>query len=294
MKKAAIDGLIHRVTRPVDRPVVLRSGVVLVYGWLAAYALLLWGESSYIWGPTAVLQRYGAPSTVIQNQIYGVLYFPGRFPWIYGLHIAAALSGMANLRWAAVPRAVAWLTGLMLYYAAIPAHNSGMLLILLLAFYLIPVYTRTESPYRHALNHTALWAVMLQVLLCYTFSAIYKFMGLQWISGDALYYALHIERFSQPWILESPAWAQSTLWNVLTWGALLYQVAFPVVVLAMPRKRLWFLLIGVAMHLFIATVMNLWDFGTAMIVCYAFFLPEPKKGDCILIKFVRLNSFRFH
>jgi hypothetical protein len=60
----------------------------------------------------------------------------------------------------------------------------------------------------------------------------------------------------------------------MTWGALLYQFAFPVLVLVLKRKRIWFLMVGVLMHVFIAIVMNLWDFGLAMIVCYALFLPD--------------------
>jgi len=252
----------------------LRLSAALVYGWFVVNAVLCWPEHELIWGPDSVLLRYGAPSTVIQNQIYGLLYFPARFPWVFFPHVGAALLGMLDVRWAWLPRLVAWLTGLVLYYAAIPAFNSGMLLMLLLAFYAIPVYTHTNRPWRNVLNRMSRTAMILQVILCYAISSYYKLNGTHWLHGEAVYYALHVDRFTQPFVLHSQ-WVRSiSLMAALTWGALAYQVFFPVMILWSHRKRSILLGIGVVLHLFIGAVMNLWDFALAMIFSYALFLSD--------------------
>ena len=246
----------------------------LVYAWLGIYALFLWKDADLIWGPDSVLKPFGSKGSWIESQMYMLIYRPERFYCIFFPHLIASALAMTDRWWTFVPRTASWITGLMLYYGAIQAHNSGMLVILLLAFYLIPAHTHTTNPYRHVLNHFSMGAGMLQVMLCYLFSAIFKLNGMQWISGDALYYALQIDRFSHPWIMQPAISGQYLLLKIMTWGALLYQFAFPVLVLVLKRKRIWFLMVGVLMHVFIAIVMNLWDFGLAMIVCYALFLPD--------------------
>jgi hypothetical protein len=271
--KQVIDSFVRRVTGPVHCPSTLTLFPALVFGWFLLNALLCWPFHEQLWGPESVLRRYGAPSTLIQNQIYGLIYHPGRFTWIFFPHVLASALGMTDRRWSFIPRTVAWITGLMLYYAAIPAFNSGMLIMLLLAFCCIPVHTGTHSPWRHALNHFARYAAVLQVMLCYAFSAYFKLNGSQWLSGDAVYYAVHLERFSTPWIT---GWigAHAGFARLLTYLVLGYQVLFPLLIFLRPRRVLIFLSVGLGMHLFIGAAMHLWDFALAMIICYALFLPE--------------------
>lgn len=285
-----IERVMNRLIQPLEAPDVIRLFTALVYGWFVVNAAMCWPVHELLWGPDAVLLRYGAPATIVQNQIYGLLYFPSRFPWIFFPHVVAAVWGMFDTRWSFIPRVVTWITGLMLYYAAIPAFNSGMLIMLLLAFYCIPVHTRTTSTFRHVLNRFSRSASLLQIILCYAFSAIFKLSGAQWIGGDAVYYALHIERFSQPWITGSGWLAGNMIPVILSYFALFYQVLFPIVVFLHSAHRRWILLIGVLMHLFIGAVMNLWDFALAMIFVYALFLDQKTANR--LLSFTPRNYFR--
>lgn len=269
-----IEQFLATLTEPVKRSFALRLTGQLVYAWLGIYALFLWKDAELIWGPDSVLKPFAGKGSWIENQMYMLIYRPERFYFIFIPHLIACALAVTDKWWTFMPRTISWLTGLMLYYGAIQAHNSGMLVILLLAFYLIPAQTNTSNPYRHVLNHFSLYAGMTQVMLCYLFSAIFKLNGMQWLSGDALYYALQLDRFSHPWIMQPEISGQHLLLRVLTWGALAYQLTFPILVIVLKHKRVWFLMLGVLMHLFIAVVMNLWDFGLAICVCYALFLPE--------------------
>ncbi len=269
-----IDTLIHKLSSPGEHVHSHRLFVRVVYGWMIIQALLLWTTRELIWGPETILKRYSASKDVIGNLVYSLMYDLDRFPFVYYPHILLAVISMFDFRWAFIPRALTWFTGLMLFFAGIPAYNSGMLLMLLLAFYCIPVFTNSKSPFRQVLNHFARYAAILQIALCYLFSSLFKLMGDQWLDGSAVYYALHIDRFSQPWLMQTGWGEWKIVWTALTYMALGYQILFPFVIW-FTRHRNWFLITGVCLHLFICVIMNLWDFGLAMIACYALFLSEP-------------------
>jgi len=268
-----LDNWIARLTDPALRASVLRLFPVAVFSWMVINAFMVWDVRDMLWGSDTLLMRYGATLGLIENVVYKLMYVPSIFPVIYFGHVACSLAGIWNWKWAFIPRTLAWFSGLMLYFGAIPAFNSGMLLMLLLAFYSIPVFVGASHSFRRVLNQFSWYAGALQVLLCYLFPSIYKLTGEQWLSGEAVYYSLHIERFSHPVLRNGSFLENDFLLLTLSYFAFSYQVLFPLMVL-WKKHRGWFLLIGVGLHLFIAIVMNLWDFGLAMIFAYVLFLGE--------------------
>jgi hypothetical protein len=60
---------------------------------------------------------------------------------------------------------------------------------------------------------------------------------------------------------------------ILNYGALLYQSIFPLLIW-IKRIKAPLLVVGCLFHLGIAVMLNLWDFGMAMIVGYTLFLDE--------------------
>jgi hypothetical protein len=258
----------------VDRhPGAHRLFCALIYGWFVVQGILVWSVKDLIWGQNAVLMSYSVKAGLIDNLAYRLLYQPELFPAIFYGHLCCALISMFDRRWSFIPRSLTWVSGMMLFYGGIPAFNSGILLMLLLSFYSIPVYTGAQTRWRAVINRFAYMASFLQIVMCYAYSAIYKLSGTQWLQGEAVYYSLHIDRFTQPWLQGEGFLQQDWLMITLNYLALAYQVVFPIAIW-FGKRRSYFLLAGVIFHLFICIVMNLWDFGLAMIFSYALFLSE--------------------
>jgi hypothetical protein len=244
----------------------MRWFVALVYGWFLINALMLWDSKELIWGAESVIQRYGAPNRLLNNIAYALMYDRSKFQIAFALHLLGAFFGMWDKRWAFVPRSIAWFTGVLLFFAAIPAFNSGILIMLLMSFFTIPFYSKSKAWWRIALSNASRSAAIVQLIMLYALSAFFKLSGDQWLQGSAVYYSLNIDRFSSSelhqWIAD-----KYTLLVVLNYASLAYQVLFPAVIF-MKRGRNLMLFVGVLFHLSIGWAMHLWDFALAMIFCY--------------------------
>lgn len=123
------------------------------------------------------------------------------------------------------------------------------------------------------------WAIrLLQLNLAvgYALTAWAKLRGSTWHDGTALVRALRIEdlqRFQVPELLLD----QDLLLNLLTWGTLLFEGSFAILVWNR-RWRPWMLGAGVVFHLGIDVVFDVGFFSYAMIVGYLAFLP-PDTAD---------------
>jgi len=256
----------------VFHPNGVRWAGIVVYGWFLINLASLLPHMNLLWGPDAVIMRGAGGDGLLENFMYQLVYRPQRATAILALHACSALLAMFSFRWVFIARITVWITGLMLYFAAYPAFNSGFLAMLLFSFFLIPAYARATHPVRIFLTNGMWFVCVVQLVLIYAISAGYKWTGEQWISGSALYYTFSIDHFSRPWIsafLDGNQW----LWKCLTWAILLYQSVFPFV--AWVKKwRIKLVLTGIVFHLAIATFMGLWMFGFAMIAAYVFLLPE--------------------
>lgn len=264
--------LLTRITgslsQEVQRPNSLRLFTLLVYGWFLINAALVWPYRYFMWDIQNVFFRQGHTDTLIENFIYHLIYVPNVFKFVFAIHLVSAFLGMFEFRWSFIPRLSAWVSALMLYYAAAEAFNSGMMIMMLLAFYGSVIYTKSENPYRIVLTNLAAWACIIQIGLVYLAASLYKLGGTQWLSGSALYYTLHIDRFSSDFWIGSAFIRSAFLMKLLTWTALAYQIVFPVM-LFINRGRHLYLIVGVVFHLFIGIIMHLWDFALAMIFCYS-------------------------
>jgi hypothetical protein len=260
--------------QPTREPASMRIAVMAVYGWFLFHACMMWGESDLVWGEQTVLMRYGAPSGKMENAAYALMYDLSLFPWVWWTHLAAAFLSMLDRSWSWLPRIALWTSGWLLYYAGYAALNSGILLMLLLAFYLIPYFSRSTQPERIVLNNAARTATQIQVVMVYALSFFWKVIGSQWPEGTALYYTLNIAHYSpQGWAEEGVP--QSGILIALTWLALLYQGAFPILVW-WKKTRTWMIPAGILFHLTIGWAMHLWDFAMAMIAAYTVFRTDSR------------------
>lgn len=250
----------------------LRVAVVFVYGWFLLNLVLVFPNLNLLWGNESVIMRGSGSDGILSNFIYHLVYVPSHAYFVIVVHALAAFVSMFAFRFVFLFRITTWITGLMLYFSAYDAFNSGFLVMLLFSFFLIPVVHNSGKSMWIQINNIVWVVCVVQLSIVYALSAGYKWIGIQWPSGNAIYYSFAIDRFSFPSIqqtLSGTAW----LWKILTWAVLIYQTVFPIVVW-IKKWRMKLVVTGILFHLLIAVMMGLWDFGLAMIFAYAFLLPE--------------------
>lgn len=266
-----IESYVRQLSSSVKAPYSLRLFILLIYLWFVIQAISLWDIRDLIWGEQSVFFRSARPSNLLNNFFFQLVYEPSRYQAVYWIHLISALISLFEFRWSFITRFAAWATGMMLYCAAPQAFNSGILVMLLMAAYSILVYSKSSSRYRNLITNFCRYAMIIQVILIYVFSSIYKLSGTQWLNGTAIHYVLNIDVFSSPFWKETSEY--TLIWTITTYLVFAYQLLFPILLL-FKSKRNWLLLVGVFFHLMIGVVMNLWDFGFAMIFCYALFMKE--------------------
>jgi hypothetical protein len=236
-----------------------RTFIRWVYGWFACYFIFYFSDISAIWGSDSALIRYSAPDTPTNNFVYVLMYQLQWFWPIAAIHLTSIFMVFFQIWKQAVLRFVVWITGVLLYFSAIPAMNSGYLFMLLLAFYVIPFQLKPKKELDYFINRVVLFTCVLQLYFVYVFSALFKVTSVQWLSGDALYYTFLNDRYS-------PTFLKSMVYYML-----IFQLFFPLWS-QWKRTRKAALWIGVLMHLWIAFVMHLWDFAFAMLIPYYLFV----------------------
>jgi hypothetical protein len=113
------------------------------------------------------------------------------------------------------------------------------------------------------MHNYAIAACVLQIMVMYLFSTLYKIQGHKWQDGTALYYILRSHQFSFPPFSQL---IYDNVWLVVlgTYGTLLFQSALPWLVFH--RKLKWFVLAAaVGFHASIAFLMGLLCFSAAII-----------------------------
>jgi hypothetical protein len=257
----------------VQHPAPLRLFSILVYSWFIVNAILVWPYHKMMWDTQNVFFRQGHADSIIENFAYRLIYAPSEFLVVFSIHLLAAVLSLFERQWSVLPRLITWLTALMLYYAAAEAFNSGMMLMMLLAFYSAFILSSANNHFAVVVTNLAAFACIFQIGLVYFAASMFKLGGEQWVSGTAVYYAMHIERFSSTWFEGSNLLRSNVAMHLFTWTAFAYQLLFPMM-LFIRKGRGIFLLIGVGFHLFIGIFLHLWDFALAMIFSYAILLND--------------------
>ncbi len=255
-------------------PHALALGTSGVFGWLFVHALCLVPDRALLWGTGSLVAPVAYADGLVNNIFFRLVYNPASAEAYFFIHLTAALVGIFHFRGVGAFRLTAWLSGCMLYFAAYPAFNSGFLLMLLLAFYSALARPGARAWWRIMINNGASLAVLAQLVLVYAASSWFKLSGTMWPQGTALYYTLHIDYLCNPVFTGEGLKRSLVLLSILTYGALAYQVLFPLIIL-FKRWRTAFLLAGTVFHAGIAVLLDLPDFATAMLCAYLFLVPEP-------------------
>ncbi len=264
----------------------------LVFGvLLLAYIGLLWPER-VLWLSDRGLLTAAASDAFNE---YG-LHIP-RLDVIHGVSTAHGLSVFFAVfvvvsvlftvgLWTRLSAIGVWLCLLSLHNRNVPIHNSGDVLMLVMAAYFV------LSPAGAACSLDRLgrvlrgredvaappgapWAqrlMQLQVATVYLSTSLSKLTGERWRNGTAAYYPLHLPdsvRFPVPWVDARHVW----FIHLLTYGAITIELLMWTLIWV-PRLRLYVLLLGVLLHLGIEYSLNIPLFSFIMITCYGVFLTQ--------------------
>jgi hypothetical protein len=273
MTKALTNKLVTHLTQEVISPYSTRLFTFLVYLWFLFNVIFVWDVKDLLWGVNNVFYRQGHSDGLIENFFFQLIYDATRFKIIFYAHIISTCMSLIERSWSFIPRLISWATAWMLYYSAIEAFNSGMLIMIAMSLYAAFMCYRSTNPYRMLFTNLARYAALTQVMLVYFTATIYKLSGEQWLSGDAVYYAMHIDHFSSDWWIHGQFVQRAFIMKGLNYFALLYQLVFPVMIWV-NKGRNTFLFFGILFHLFIGIFMHLWDFSLAMIFVYALFISD--------------------
>ncbi|HDR7379644.1 MULTISPECIES: HTTM domain-containing protein [Bacillus] len=196
-------------------------------------------------------------------------------------------------------RVVGVLNYIMIYslYARNPlALDGGNNILIIILFYLmfaevnryfsISKGKNTDSnKFSNMFHNCAIFMCLFQVCILYFFSGFAKSQGHMWYNGTALYYILHVDEFTQPFlaqfIINSPV-----LLTLGAYSAIITQLFFPLCVFNKYLK-IPILLGSISFHFVIIIMMGLIQFGLIMIALDILFLTdkEHKKFYMFLKKF---------
>lgn len=208
------------------------------------------------------------------------------------------------------PRVTCWLfavTTFASYDRNTPAMDAGQALLVLLSFLLCFVDTSQYfSTFRRKASSRkikllAIYATMLhnsgrmliawQVCMVYYWSSFYKLGGDEWRRGTAMYYTMHLERFSWFPSIAHAISANAVVVAALTYGTLAFQGIFPIVMWNQ-RSKPYFIVIGIMLHGSIAIFMGLVSFSLTMIVADLSLLSDQqfimltRRGQLFFMRFL--------
>ncbi|TVR39073.1 MAG: hypothetical protein EA392_07690 [Cryomorphaceae bacterium] len=244
-----------------------------IYGFLLLNTLFLLPVSRELWSADGWIHPLATPPTLWYRLIY--LLMDGTLNSWYPALIIFQVSGIAlwfAKRWRIFASGIIYISTLILFARAHLYITGGHTLLVMFLFYFIFMPDGKTSLQSNVLNNLFLLACKLQLVVVYLFAGLYKLQGTYWLSGDAVYYVLHIREFSHPWLIEVFGESQ-TLGRMATWFALGYQLIFPVLVWFRKTKGP-LLFAGAFFHLYVAFGMGLPDFGIIMVLSYLMFLPD--------------------
>ena len=146
------------------------------------------------------------------------------------------------------------------------------------------INTKHGIPNKTDISILTLRLMQLQFSLVYLATTLFKLKGYDWVDGTAVYYTSRLVNFQRvvlPIVFDFPS-----LVKLATWSALFIEFAMGTLVWV-KELRVWVLLAGVILHLFIEVSMSIGFFEWVMIAGYLLFL-EPKEVFWFKDKFTRL------
>lgn len=142
---------------------------------------------------------------------------------------------------------------------------------------------RKDGPYQTDVPILTIRLMQLQFSLVYLATTLFKLKGYDWVDGTAVYYTSRLVNFQRvvlPFVFDYPS-----LVKFATWSALFIEFAMGSLVW-IKELRIWVLLSGVILHLFIEVSMSIGFFEWVMIAGYVLFLDQKE------LVWIRTKAFK--
>ncbi len=250
-----------------------------LYAFLLVNTLLLLPIAPQIWSP----EGFMLPQSNWDSPIFALLNllanpgFENLWPWFIAGQIAFLLLGL----WGQWPRLAAigiWFFSANLIHRGTELSNGGYHMLSLFLFYQLFISSREVKKdtfwggLTNLCSNLGMWAIRLQVVALYATAGLYKLIGTDWISGDAMGKVLQVPFFTHPIAMDYLVPMEGAM-KLASWLVLAFQVSFPLLVW-FRKLRPWVLGAGTFFHLSIVFVVGLADFGLVMLVSYLAFHSE--------------------
>lgn len=126
------------------------------------------------------------------------------------------------------------------------------------------------APWRQTLRSMGLRLTQVQMAIIMAFAGLEKLQGQDWWDGMGVWFAMTDWEFN--FFPLEPFAAHVYLLNLLGYGAVLFELAYPALIWDR-RSRGPILVLAIGLHVGVAVVMGLWLFSAAMLVSHMAFAP---------------------
>lgn len=182
-----------------------------------------------------------------------------------------------------------------------PILNGGDNLMIFVLLYLVftncfehlTLYknSKKHSKLSNVISNLAVFSICLHLGYVYFISAIHKIHSDVWFNGTALYYILHLERFTSPisYLINK----NGVITTIATYLTILFELLFIFFIWQKQTKKI-FIVTGILLHLGIYFFMMIYDFEIFYISLYGFFLPNTfwEKIYTKTIKLINIKNYK--
>ncbi|MBX2973821.1 MAG: HTTM domain-containing protein [Flavobacteriales bacterium] len=239
-----------------------------VHLWLFGYLLSTLPGAERLWLHPAVQPLPTPPGGLAPLTHAFGMWLPVGFAWVAVLivMVLALRSVVRPSRWWLT--AVEWVLFSSLVNLTWLGSTGGHQLIANVLFWMIFLPSEETDvpgaavPPVRVLHVAAFWIIRLQLLLAYAVTGIQKLAGGHWLAGDAVGIVATDAAYGPAWLAGMP-WLAA----VVNYGALLFQLTFPLAVWWRPTRH-WWMAMGVVFHLATGLVFDIVDMGLAFLVVY--------------------------
>jgi hypothetical protein len=231
-------------------------------------------------GPGNYMVPYYKSSNILLkplNLLEGNQYSNYYLCFIYG--ILVSIIAFFVLPFKRLSLIVTYILLMNLYHKTAPLQNGGFSLLTMVMFMLLFIDEeagKIKNSYwktiKIAIANFTFLAIKLQVVILYLVASYYKLQGDTWVDGTAFYYVLYNDMYTHP-VFTNLFIDNTFIIKSISWFTLIFQMLFPILVWLKKIKNIM-LFAGIFLHLMIAWVNGIVDFGIIMILMYTLFNSE--------------------
>lgn len=288
-----IKSFLHTIIKRLESMDVL--SIIWVFKRLF-YLFLIWNTctylliDNYLWGEKSVVMvDFVSELPFFLQEIVRNTIGEYNFHWTF---ISVQLIFSVFAFFGILPRlsaALVWFASAKIWTSAFVVTNGSILIAANYSFFLIFMSdNKKQSESSLWLTNTFFIVCIIQLVVIYFFSTLFKVAEEYWINGQGLYLSLNFDLFTlqsiKPYLNEYPKLMLAG--NYIT---LIYQFLFPFLLLSKKLKK-YSIGFGIFFHHTILILTGIVDFSIIMLILYSLFLSNE---FCELLRSKVTTDFRF-